>query len=237
MPDLRQADPAAVKRGTTAIDMRIYKAVVSAVMSQRLPPGTHLGEADFCALYQVSRTTVRKALQRLAHDHIIELRPNRGAVIASPTPQQAREIFAARRALEREIVPLVIRHATPESLKQIRAALAAEDAARHSGDRAAWIRLGGEFHLLLARLAGNHVLLRFMGELVSRCSLIIALYETPGSAMCENDEHQDLATLIEQGKVPEAIDLIEHHLLAIEARLHLQGQDRKVNLAQALQGL
>ncbi|KQN73108.1 MULTISPECIES: GntR family transcriptional regulator [unclassified Duganella] len=237
MPDPRKADPAAVKRGTTAIDMRIYKAVVTAVMSHRLPPGTHLGEADFCELYQVSRTTVRKALQRLAHDHIIELRPNRGAVIASPTPQEAREIFAARRALEREIVPLVIRHATPESLKQIRAALAAEDAARRSGDRAAWIRLGGEFHLLLAQLAGNHVLLRFMGELVSRCSLIIALYETPGSAMCENDEHQDLATLIEQGKVKEAIHLIEHHLLAIEARLHLAGQDRKVNLAQALSGL
>lgn len=237
MPDPRKADPAAVKRGTTAIDMRIYKAVVNAVMSHRLPPGTHLGEADFCELYQVSRTTVRKALQRLAHDRIIELRPNRGAVIASPTPQEARDIFAARRALEREIVPLVIRHATPESLKQIRAALAAEDAARRSGDRAAWIRLGGEFHLLLARLAGNHVLLRFMGELVSRCSLIIALYETPGSAMCENDEHQDLATLIERGKVKEAIHLIEHHLLAIEARLHLAGQDRKVNLAQALSGL
>jgi DNA-binding GntR family transcriptional regulator len=143
---------------------------------------------------------VRKALQRLAHDHIIELRPNRGAVIASPTPQ-ARDIFAARRAIEREIVPLVIKHATAESIKQIRAALAAEDAARRSGDRAGWIRLGGEFHLLLAELAGNHVLQRFMEELVSRCSLIIALYETPGSAMCENDEHQDLATLIEQGKV------------------------------------
>ncbi|RZT05781.1 DNA-binding transcriptional regulator, GntR family [Duganella sp. CF402] len=235
MPDKRKADQA-VKRGTTAVDMRIYKAVVNAVMSHRLPPGTHLGEADFCELYQVSRTTVRKALQRLAHDHIIELRPNRGAVIASPTPQEAREIFAARRAIEREIVPLVIQHATPESIKQIRAALAAEDAARRSGDRAGWIRLGGEFHLLLAELAGNHVLQRFMEELVSRCSLIIALYEAPGSTMCENDEHQDLATLIEKGKVKEATHLIEHHLLEIEMRLRLAEQDKKVNLAEALSG-
>ena len=227
---------AALKRGTTAVDLRIYRAVVNAVMSHRLPPGTHLGEADFCELYQVSRTTVRKALQRLAHDHIIELRPNRGAVIASPTPEEARDIFAARRALEREIVPLVIRNATPASLQQIHAALEAEDQARRSGDRASWIRLGGEFHILLARLAGNQVLLRFMSELVSRCSLIIALYETPGSAMCENDEHQDLATLIEQGKVKEATRLIEHHLQEIEARLHLGAHDRKVNLAEALSG-
>lgn len=228
---------AAAKRGTTAVDLRIYRAVVSAVMSHRLPPGTHLGEADFCELYQVSRTTVRKALQRLAHDHIIELRPNRGAIVASPSPQEAREVFAARRALEREIVPLVIAQATPAALQQIRAALAAEDAARRSGDRASWIRLGGEFHLLLAALAGNRVLQRFMAELVSRCSLIIALYETPGALMCENDEHADLADLIERGQVREATALIEHHLLAIEARLRLGAPERKVNLADALAGL
>lgn len=225
-----------LKRGTTAVDLRIYRAVVNAVMSHRLPPGTHLGESDFCELYQVSRTIVRKALQRLAHDHIIELRPNRGAVIASPTPEEARDIFAARRAIEREIVPLVIRNATPASLRQIRAALEAEDQARRTGDRAGWIRLGGEFHILLAELAGNQVLRRFMGELVSRCSLIIALYEIPGAPMCENDEHQDLATLIEQGKAAEATHLIEHHLLEIEARLHLRSADKKVNLAQALSG-
>jgi DNA-binding GntR family transcriptional regulator len=233
-PDKRKADR--LKRGTTAVDLRIYRAVVNAIMSHRLPPGTHLGEADFCELYQVSRTTVRKALQRLAHDHVIELRPNRGAVIASPTPAEARDIFAARRAVERELVPLVIRNATPASLQQIRAALEAEDQARLNGDRTAYIRLGGEFHLLLAELAGNQVLQRFMAELVSRCSLIIALYESPSNGMCENCEHKALMSLIEQRKVAEATALIEHHLLEIEARLRLGAPDRKLNLAEALAG-
>jgi DNA-binding GntR family transcriptional regulator len=224
------------KRGAAAVDLRIHRAVVNAVMSRRLPPGTRLGEAEFCQLYQVSRTTVRKALQRLAHEHIIELRPNRGAVVASPSPEEARDIFAARRALEREIVPLVIRNVTPASMCAIRAALEKEEAARHSGDRAAWIRLGGEFHLLLAELAGNAVLQRFMTELVLRCSLIIALYENPGAPMCGNHEHRDLLELIEQGRAAEASALIEHHLLEIEARLHLDQQQRKVDLAQALAG-
>jgi DNA-binding GntR family transcriptional regulator len=231
-----RAAGARLKRGTLAVDLRIYRAVVNAIMSHRLPPGTHLGEADFCELYQVSRTTVRKALQRLAHDHVIELRPNRGAVIASPTPDEARDIFAARRAVERELVPLVIRNATPASLQQIRAALEAEDQARRNGDRAGWIRLGGEFHLLLAELAGNQVLQRFMAELVSRCSLIIALYESPSNGMCENNEHKTLMTLIEKRKVAEATALIEHHLLEIEARLRLGEPDRKLNLAEALAG-
>ena len=223
------------KRGAAAVDLRIHRAVVNAVMSHRLPPGTRLAEADFCELYQVSRTTVRKALQRLAHDHIIELRPNRGAVVASPTPKEARDIFAARRALEREIVPLVVRNATPASLRALRAALDAEEAARQAGDRAAWIRRGGEFHLLLAELAGNAVLQRFLGELVSRCSLIIALYEKPGAPLCGSGHHGDLLAFIEQGRADAAVDLIEHHLVEIEARLHL-GEERKVRLADALAG-
>jgi DNA-binding GntR family transcriptional regulator len=230
------ADGGKAKRGNTAIDLRIYRAVVNAVMSHRLPPGTRLGEADFCELYQVSRTTVRKALLRLAHDHIIELRPNRGAVVASPTPEEARDIFASRRAVEREIVPLAIRNATPASLQLIRAALDAEDQARHSGDRSNWIRLGGEFHILLAELAGNKVLQRFMTELVSRCSLIIALYEIPGAPMCGNHEHRELIALIEQGDVARASALVEHHLVEIESRLRIGETDRKINLADALAG-
>lgn len=224
------------KRGTTAVDLRIYKAVSNAVMSQRLPPGTRLGEAEFCALYDVSRTTVRKALQRLAHDHIIELRPNRGAVVASPSIDEAREVFAARCAIERQIVPMVVREATPESLRRLRAAIDAEHQAMHAGDRPNWIRLGGEFHILLAELAGNRVLSRFLSELVFRCSLIIALYESPGQPMCENDEHQRLMQLIESGDADGATALMEHHLHEIEARLHLHAPETRISLAEALAG-
>jgi DNA-binding GntR family transcriptional regulator len=224
------------KRGEQAVDLRIHGAVVNAVMSHRLPPGTRLGEAEFCELYQVSRTTVRKALQRLAHDHIVVLRPNRGAVVASPSPAEARDVFTARRALEREIVPLVIRHVTPASLKRIRAAIEAEEQARTSGDRAAWIRLGGEFHLLLAELAGNGVLQRFMIELISRSSLIIAVYENPGAPMCGNHDHNALLALIENGDVKGATRLIERHLEEIEERLHLGAPERKLSLAEALAG-
>ena len=224
------------KRGTTAVDVRIYNAVFNAVMSQRLPPGTRLGEAEFCELYKVSRTTVRKALQRLAHDHIVELRLNRSAVVASPSPKEARQIFAARRAIEREIVPLVAGKASKTSMARLREAIEAEHQAVHAGDRPEWIRLGGEFHLRLAEQAGNDVLLRFMTELVSRCSLIIALYESPGSPMCEDDEHKRLLTLIEKGKAVEAVALMDQHLLTIEQRLRLGEPKKEISLAEALSG-
>lgn len=233
-PARAQVVAAPARRRTVAVDEKIYRSVLNAVMNRRLPPGARLAEAELCEVFSVSRTIVRKALQRLAHDHIVELRPNRGAIVAAPTPEAAREIFAARRVIERDIVAMVARNLPPQGLGRLREVLAAEHRAMHSGDRTNWIRLGGEFHILLAEMAGNRVLMRFLVELVSRCSLIIALYENPGSPMCENDEHARLVTLIEKGRVAEAVDLMDHHVGQIEARLNLGETVARIRLADAL---
>jgi DNA-binding GntR family transcriptional regulator len=222
------------KRGLAGIDKKIYDAVFNAVMSQRLPPGTKLTEAHFCELFKVSRTIVRKALQRLAHAHIVELKPNHGATIASPTPEETREIFAARRGIEAAIIPLAIERANKAQIARLRKMAKDEHAAYESGDRATWISMSGEFHIALAELAGNSVLQRFLAELVSRCSLIIALYEAPGSVACSHDEHDRLIDVIASGDVALSLKMMEQHLLAIEAKLNLNDEEDKIDLAEIL---
>jgi DNA-binding GntR family transcriptional regulator len=219
------------KRGNGVVDQKIYDAVLKAVMSQRLPPGTKLTEASLCELFSVSRTIVRKAIQRLAHDHILELRPNRGAIIAQPTPQETRDIFAARRFIEAATVPLAAENATRAQIARLRQIVREEHASFHSGDHAKWIRLGGEFHILLSETAGNPVLTRFLRELVSRCSLIIALYQVRGQAACANDEHEQLIDAIAAGNAAKAIKMMNQHLLDIENALHLSDDEHEVNLA------
>ncbi|BBP00947.1 GntR family transcriptional regulator [Sulfuriferula nivalis] len=226
--------PAAAKRGLAGIDKKIYDAVFNAVMSQRLPPGTKLTEAHFCDLFKVSRTIVRKALQRLAHAHIVELKPNHGATIASPTPEETREIFAARRGIEAAIIPLAIARANKTQIARLRKMAKDEHAAYESGDRATWISMSGEFHIALAELAGNSILQRFLAELVSRCSLIIALYEAPGSVACSHDEHDRLIDVIASGDIPLSLKMMEQHLLAIEAKLNLNDEEDKIDLAEIL---
>jgi DNA-binding GntR family transcriptional regulator len=220
------------KRGTGIVDQKIYDSVLKAVVSQRLPPGTKLTEASLCEVFSVSRTTVRKAIQRLAHDHILELRPNRGAIIAQPTPQETREIFAARRAIEAAVVPMSIKNATSSQILRLRQIVKDEHASFHAGDYAKWIRLGGEFHMLIAESAGNAVLTRFLRELVSRCSLIIALYQAPGKTSCPNDEHERLIDAIADGDTTQAVAMMEQHLLDIERNLHLSDSQPDVNLAE-----
>lgn len=237
-PKNRDSTPATAKapakRGTGLVDQKIYDSILKAVVSQRLPPGTKLTEASLCELFSVSRTIVRKAIQRLAHDHILELRPNRGAIIAQPTPAETRDIFAARRAIEAALVPMAVKHATPAQIQRLRQIVKDEHAAFHAGDYAKWIRLGGEFHILIGEAANNTVLTRFLHELVSRCSLIIALYQAPGKTSCPNDEHEHLIDAIAAGDTSLAVALMEQHLLDIERNLHLKDAPSEVDLAAIL---
>lgn len=223
-----------VRKDQTGVDERIYESLFGAVMSHRLPPGTKITEASLCELFQVSRTIVRKVLQRLAHENIIELKPNRGASVASPSPQETHEIFAARRVIEAAIVPLVIERAGSAQLTKLRRHVRSEHAAFDAGERSKWIRLTGEFHLQLAELAGNRILARVLTELVSRCSLIIALYDSPVGLPCPDGEHEQLIDVIAAGGTARALKLMDQHLLAIERRLQLESRRDAIDLAQIL---
>lgn len=225
LPGLRTGDD---------VETRIYNTVYESVMTQRLTPGTKLPEASLCELFDVRRATVRKVLQALAHDHIVELRPNRGAIVAEPTPEETRQVFEARRALEGAIVRLATRHATAEDIASLRRQLAAEHDAMHRFTQPAWARLASAFHLHLAELSRNPVLQRYLMELVSRCSLIVALYEPPGKASCEHEEHERVVDLIAQGDAEGAAREMEAHLLALEHSITLQQERSDNNLARML---
>jgi len=208
--------------GSDAEDRRIYQAVFDSVMSQRLPPGTRLPEAALCQMFGVSRSVVRRVLQRLEHDRIVQLRPNRGAIVAVPTPEDMRQIFEARRALEAAIVRLAAENATAADLTELRQQLQAEHAAMHSSDQPAWARLASDFHLRLAKLAGNAILERVLNETVSRCSLIVAHYQPPGNASCEHDEHAAIVDCIARGDAEAAIRLMDEHLQVLERNVKLR---------------
>src|SRR2546425_12231990 len=89
------------------IDHLVYDRIHRAILEQRLPPGTKLGEESLSSLFAVSRARVRRILLRLAHDKSGELRPNRGAYVAQPPAHGAREGFTARGIVGAHIVESV----------------------------------------------------------------------------------------------------------------------------------
>ncbi|MNT43887.1 FCD domain protein [compost metagenome] len=86
---------------------------------------------------------------------------------------------------------------------------------------------------MLASVAGNAILQRFMEELVARSSLVIALYGRSGVSSCGHSEHAALLDALEKGDEKRARDLMLHHIDHIEADLDLQVKD-EMSLRDAL---
>lgn len=216
-------------------DEQIYRRIFSAIVEHSLLPGTKLKEEALCGIFGVGRTRIRKLLMRLANDNIVELIPNRGAFVAHPSVEEAKAVFTARRVIEGHIVEQVAAHMNPAARATLWQHLQAEEQARRRNDTAAAIRLCGGFHVVLARLAGNPILEEFMRELVSRTSLIVAIYQRVSDAGCELEEHKALVEALTDARVEGAKSIMDDHLAGIEARLDLVApQDRTVDLEKVL---
>ena len=210
----------------------IYGELHNAILEQRLAPGTKLPEDGLGDIFGVSRTIVRKALLRLAHENLIEVRPNRGAIVASPTIEEAAEVFEARRVVEGALIDRLIPVVGEAQIEQLNALVGKERAAHRANNRAELIRLSGAFHLRLAESAGNSVLAEYLMELVSRTSLIISLYERPGNSACSHEEHAGIIEALAAKDAPRARALMDAHLQACEEKLNIDAPDTERGLAE-----
>lgn len=214
------ADLATEDRAQTIRD-RIRDAIVD----RRLAPGAKLSEGEVGALFEVSRTVARAALNMLAFEGLVRIERNRGAFVANPTPDEARQVFASRRLIEAGIAAEACARVTPADIAALEAQLAAEDRLTHErgpSARRAEIRASGDFHLMLAAIAGNAILHRFMVELVARSSLVIALYGRSGASSCAHGDHRRIVEALGARDPARLEALLIRHLDHIEGDLDLQ---------------
>ena len=212
--------PRGEKRGGRT-DEKIHAAVYAAIINHQLRPATPLHEDALAGAFGVSRTIIRKVLQRLAHEKLVVITPNRGARVARPTTEEGRHVFEARHTIESELVRKVARQHDDRGLDRLRAIVADEMNAQITNDKRRRVQLSGDFHRTLAELAGNTVLAGFVQELVSRTSLIIALYETPNAVPCSCDEHSGIVDALAAGDEAAAVERMSHHLKHIESQVDL----------------
>lgn len=224
------APAAASDRGGAT--QRIVESITRAIVEHRLMPGTRLGEQRLADIFQVSRTLVRQALNQLSRDRLVTLQPARGASVAEPSVDEARQVFEARRLVESALVRQLAAAVTPAQLAVLRRHLKAEREAVDRADVAARTRLLAEFHVLLARQLGNEVLAQLLADLLRRSSLIALMYQSAHSADASHDEHGAIVDALERRDARAAARLMAAHLGHVELNLRLH--PRIDDLAAAL---
>ena len=203
----------------------IVDALTKAIVEHRLQPGSKLAEQKLADHFGVSRTLVRQALFQLSQNRLIRLEPARGAFVAAPAADEARQVFAVRRMLEAEMTREFVRTVTPAKIKALKEHVALEKSAVAGEDVSGRTELLGDFHVRMAELMGNQVLAQMLGELISRCALITLMYQSSSAAEHSNEEHADIVKALAAKDEERAVRLMTEHLLNVEANLTF---DRKV---------
>ncbi|KAA8697010.1 Transcriptional regulator, GntR family [Pseudomonas caricapapayae] len=210
--------PAADEKGR---DEQIYQHVLEAIVEHRLAPGTRLPEDALAEVFDISRTGIRKVLQRLALERLVTLRPKRGAEVAQPSAQEAQDVLGARQLIEPALMADIATRVSGQRLESLRALCDQEHEAQHAGRHSEAIQLSARFHVQLSALAGNQVLTEQVAQLTTRSSLIVAVYGSRRSVGCECGQHVDLLALLETGQGEQAREWMAEHLRRIRASLNV----------------
>ena len=201
---------------------RIVDAVTTAIVERRLMPGTKLAEQKIADIFQVSRTLVRQALHQLSRDKLVTLAPARGARVAQPSIEEARQVFEVRGMLESAMARRAALELTPAHIARLRAHLREEQAAVQRTDVAGRTRLLADFHVTLALMLGNEALADILRDLLSRSSLISLMYQSAHSAEHSCAEHVAIVDALERRDARAAARLMQTHLAQVERNLRLQ---------------
>lgn len=216
-PRARAVDPAVAENPTH----RIAQSITTAIVERRLMPGTKLAEQKIADIFKVSRTLVRQALMQLSRDQLVTLEPARGARVAEPSVEEARQVFEARHMLEVAMIRRAASELSDAQIAELRLHLKAEAEALQRPDIPGRTRLLADFHVVIARMIGNQVLARMLGDLVSRCSLIALMYQSAHSAGHSAGEHVAIVDALERHDPRSAVRLMERHLHNVERNLRL----------------
>jgi DNA-binding GntR family transcriptional regulator len=197
----------------------IVNSLTKAIVEHQLEPGAKLSEQKLANQFGVSRTLIRQAFFQLSQNRLIRMEPARGAFVAAPSVNEAKQVFAVRRMLEAEMTRAFIKEVTPTKIKALKRHVAMEKSAVAQDDVPGRTELLGDFHVRMAELMGNDVLAQMLVDLISRCSLITLMYQSTSAAEHSNAEHDAIVNALAAKDTSLAVRLMDEHLQHVFANL------------------
>jgi len=192
-----------------------------AILEHRLRPGTKLSEDEVGDLFKASRTVVRQALQALSHSELVTIERNRGAFVAQPSIREAHEVFETRELIEPRLAAMAAKRIKKADLKHLNSHIKDEHEALKQGDKGKALFLSGLFHIAIAEIADQQVMANIVRSLISRSSLIIALYWRRPDTTCETHSHNALMDALETHNEKRASEIMQSHLVDLHSGLNL----------------
>lgn len=198
----------------------IETSILSGILSARIKPGARLGENELATLFGVSRTLIREAMMRLQDRGIVTVKPRRGWYVVEPSADEAMEVYSARRVIEFGLLRNM--SALPDAGRAVlERHLAEEKQAMAEGDRQRLTVLMGDFHIRIAEIAGNEIIVETLRNLTARTVLVSMLYQSDFHAAQSHEGHCRIFEAMLAGDFKSAAEYAIRHLDEVETGLDL----------------
>jgi DNA-binding GntR family transcriptional regulator len=188
----------------------VYDTLAEMIASGSLKPGQHLVESELAEHLGVSRQPIREALQRLAVDGWVELRPAYGAYVHVPTAEEVAQLLGVRAVLQAYSAREAAQHASEEHTARLRQLQAAGMAALAAADEDGLVAANADLHAYIVAMSGNRVL----AELIAQVERRVRSYYTSIARPRGKDawrEHDGLIKAIAAGDDDRAERLMRAH--------------------------
>lgn len=154
------------------VRQKVSDALRNAILEGRFEPRERLIERELCALTGVSRTSVREALRHLEAEGLVRNIPNKGPVVADLTPEEARQIYEVREALEPLAASLFAERGSDEELEELRRAIVKLEKAFKGGQIRRMVADTAELYEIIGRGCRNAVIAGFIRSLQARVTYL-----------------------------------------------------------------
>lgn len=215
---------------------RAYLGIRNMMLHNELTPGQKIAYRDLAERLGMSQTPIIQALKWLEFQQLVRHEPNRGYFTAPIDLKEVEEIYDVRETLETSLLPGIIRAIDRKGIQTLRKALDEHLKASREIYLAERLKRDREFHLTLARLSGNQVHCRILGDLFDLLYLKYSGNVLFSTSMDSADaDHQALFESIAQGDLKSARRILSGHIRRV--REHVLKGLRQITAAKLQAGI
>ena len=196
-----------------SLEEKVYIALEDAILAGEYKRGDSLTEMSICKKLGVSRTPVRSALHRLCEEGLIELMPNRGAVVVGMSDDDLADIYKIRIKLEGLASAMAAKRMSDEEKAALTEAVELSEFYLSKGDVEKLKELDSTFHIIIYKASGNRMLCKILSELHRNIRSYRKLSLTvPGRLEKSIEEHKKILAAINSGDEKAAEEITSRHI-------------------------
>lgn len=202
----------------SAIDSRllneqVYVQIKDAIFNKVLPPGTKLDIYQIAEQFNVSRTPVKEAFNRLNHEGLINIKPRKGTFVAELKNKDIVELLDARLMFEQWAGQAAIHQCTEKDVQHLESIASSMERCYMSKPfkYLEFMELDIQFHELIIELGNNQCITEMYKRLNTHRMIALGYYEI-AYEIINVDSHREIVNAFRERNPQKFLELITKHI-------------------------